>query len=229
MTSTQPASRRLLITGCGRSGTKYISFVCRRLGVDVRHERLGRDGIASWTMETRRFGPPNGAVRFEHVFQQVRHPLPVIASVRSFEPASWEFISRHIRCPPDAPVELRGARYWLGWNELAERVAEWRYRIEDIDNQLEEFCARIGASFDSTALRRVPRNVNTREHGRIFHRAEELFERLTVDMPEIVRATLAVNRAPEVGGRLEWADLEALDPELAFRVRTKAASYGYDA
>ena len=44
--------RKLLVTGCARSGTLYTTMALRALGLDVRHERpiwpngrMGRDGI----------------------------------------------------------------------------------------------------------------------------------------------------------------------------------------
>ena len=172
--------------------------------------------------------PPTGVVRFQHVFHQVRHPLGVIASIRSFEQETWAFICRHIECSLDEPVALRGARYWLQWNELAERAAQWRYRIEDIDSVLDEFCGRIGAPYDPAVLFRVPRDVNTRVNGRFFHRTEELFERLRLDMPGRLRATLGRPDAQDRLVQLSWDDLGVLDAELTHRVQTKAAAYGYD-
>lgn len=229
--STHRARRRLLVTGCGRSATKYIAFVCRRLGLEVPHERLGRDGIASWTMaapaRARRFGPPSGTCSFDHVFHQIRHPLSVIASVRSFEPESWRFICTHTPCSPDEPLALRAALYWLHWNELAEHVAEWRYRIEALEEVFDVFCERIGIPFDASVLDRVPTNVNTRVHGRVFHRTEELFERLRLDMPVRLRAGLERRPTAEDDRRFDWDDLEALDGQLALRIRAKAAAYGY--
>jgi hypothetical protein len=62
-------------------------------------------------------------------------------------------------------------------------------------------------------------------HGRTFHRAEELFERLHLDLPAVLRAGLGLRVLAE--DPLTWDDLEALDADLALRVRAKAASYGY--
>ena len=41
--------RKLIyITGCGCSGTKYITKVMKRAGLHFPHEGNGRDGSASW-------------------------------------------------------------------------------------------------------------------------------------------------------------------------------------
>lgn len=37
-----------LITGCGRSGTRFIAELLRSFGCDFRHERTGGDGSACW-------------------------------------------------------------------------------------------------------------------------------------------------------------------------------------
>jgi GR25 family glycosyltransferase involved in LPS biosynthesis len=40
--------RPLLLTGHPRCGTGFAASLCRQLGVDVGHERMGKAGIASW-------------------------------------------------------------------------------------------------------------------------------------------------------------------------------------
>lgn len=40
--------RPLLLTGHPRCGTGYAANLCRQLGLDVGHEKLGTDGISSW-------------------------------------------------------------------------------------------------------------------------------------------------------------------------------------
>ena len=221
--------RRVLVTGCGRSGTRYMTFVLRRLGLDVPHERLGRDGMASWTMAVeaaeRPYGPPSDAVRFEHVFHQVRHPLAVIRSVETFGPGSWEFVYAHTPCRPEDPPLVRGAKYWLHWNDHAERAACWRYRVEDVAASLPDLCDRLGVAFRAVA-ERVPADVNTRRRGRVLHLADELAERLHVDLPRGLRDRVAATgpaRPP-----LTWDELEATDAVLADRVRERALAYGYE-
>jgi hypothetical protein len=222
--------RRLLVTGCGRSGTKFTAVLLQRLGLDVRHERMGRDGIAAWTLAVPSARPPWGPAvvpeSFDHVYHQVRHPLAVIRSVGTFKPSSWEHIYDHTSATPRNHVIVRGARYWLEWNEHTERIATWRYRIESLNDVFEELCSRLGIPADRAALEQVPADCNTRLHGRLFHYYDELSTRLRLRRSETLAATLARPRdLPPV----EWADLEVLDPLLARRVRAKAREYGYRA
>jgi hypothetical protein len=219
----------VLVTGCGRSGTRYTTFVLRRLGLDVPHERLGRDGIASWTMAVdaaeRPYGPPSDAVRFEHVFHQLRHPLAVIRSVETFGPESWSFVYAHTPCSPDDPILVRGAKYWLSWTAHAERSASWTYRVEELPTALVELCERLGVRHLPSAVSRVPTDVNTRRRGRPLHLADELAERLRLDLPTAIRERLA---RPLAGAQpLTWNELAAADAALADRVREQALAFGY--
>jgi len=221
----------VLVTGSGRSGTKYVCFVLRRLGLDVRHETMGRDGIASWCMavdvERAPWGVPRGAYDFANVFHQVRHPLAVIASCTTFKDESWRFIREHVEWTADDCLLLRAAKYWLLWNERAEAGATWRYRIEDLPLVFPEFCERLGVEVDPSVLGRVPTDVNTRLFGRPFHLYEQLWERLGLDPSASGRRWTAVLGQSTGRAPLSWDALEAVSPTWTDRVRRKAIEYGY--
>ena len=38
----------ILVTGTGRSGTHYTAVVMQKLGLDIPHEAVGKDGASSW-------------------------------------------------------------------------------------------------------------------------------------------------------------------------------------
>jgi hypothetical protein len=222
----------VLVTGCGRSGTRYTTFVLRRLGLDVGHERLGRDGVASWSLAVDAdhvpWGPSPRALSFDVILHQTRHPLPVVNSAMSFKDESWRFICEHIPCSLDDPLPLRAAAYWYHWNAAAERRADLTFRVENVRCVLGEICERLGVEADSSVLDRVPTDVNTRRNGRAFHLAEEAVERLRLEPVPWLRARLAhdcpIDAHPPVG----WQDIHALDPALCDRMLAMAAGYGYE-
>ena len=37
--------KRLLVIGCGRSGTKWFSELLKDHGLDIGHEHMGNDGV----------------------------------------------------------------------------------------------------------------------------------------------------------------------------------------
>ncbi|MFI5343989.1 MAG: hypothetical protein ACHQUC_07195 [Chlamydiales bacterium] len=158
----------LLITGCARSGTTYISKVLSHSGLEIGHEKLLKDGCTSWTMavdsDCSPYGPPSKGIHFEHIFHQARDPLQTISSVYSTEPpASWNFICSVIPNISLADTKLmRAAKYWYYWNLEAERKAEWTYRVEDIEIVWDEMCQRLNISLNRDALATVSKTTNTR-------------------------------------------------------------------
>ncbi len=163
--------RLLLIIGCARSGTTYIAQVLnKKCGLNAVHERMGLHGAVSWgmTFDTNKvpYGDARNGMYFHHIFHQVRNPLKVISSVYSTEPEdSWNYI---MKCVPQIRKTdnhlTKCAKYWYFWNLKAEEQAEWTYRVEDIENQWEEFQTRLGLMLPKTALYEVPTNANTRPH-----------------------------------------------------------------
>lgn len=194
-------SRSLLVTGCARSGTGYISRVLCHAGLDIRHEQIGKDGISSWVMvaptEKTPWGPGRKNIHFTHIFHQVRDPLKTISSVFSTEPtASWKYIMDYIpQILPEDSKTVKAAKYWYYWNLKAAELAEWTYRVEDIREVWVEMEHRLGRKLDISALDCVPKNANTRgNHLRDF----------------------------------TWEDLKReLEPNLYRDIRALARFYGY--
>jgi len=161
----------LLITGCGRSGTKYISMVLRRAGLDVGHEtRLGEDGIVSsfWTVDADRYpgrhvqGPQP---KFDVILHQVRNPLRTISSLTTGSQKSWKWNARYIPIAEDAPALRKAADYWYYWNLLADARSDWTYNIELLEEEWEEFSRMTGITCTyGEATDGLSKNTNTRPH-----------------------------------------------------------------
>lgn len=191
----------LLITGCARSGTTYITEVLKQAGLQVEHEFLAKDGCVSWLMavdsDYAPWGPPDNGIYFEHIFHQVRHPLLVISSVYTTEPKqSWDFICKHIpeiHSKDDHVVKC--AKYWYYWNLRAEEKAEWTYQVEEIETILSHMSKRLKFPLSRELLKRIPKTSNHR--GAYVH-------------------------------KFTWADLHVmLPPDLLSKIQTLAVKYGY--
>jgi len=161
-----------LITGCGRSGTGYIVAFLNANGLDINHEDargyIGRDGCVSWPMLANSLSSRGPIIneKYIHVFHQVRHPLNVITSwfinLKALDGTDWVFIRRHVpEIHKNDSLIVQCAKYWYYWNLKAEKIAEWRYRIEDIDQIIPEFERRIGVHLDASVLATIPRDTNT--------------------------------------------------------------------
>lgn len=216
--------RKLLITGCGRSGTFYSAEVWRQLGLDIRHERpighhgvMGEDGASSWLMAVNDPNPPFGPsavdYEFETVVHQVRHPLKVIASVAQFILAKGQFAEEYIqRNVPQTKILgdelslnthqqliLQAARYWYYWNLISEEKATVTVQVEQLSKNLPYLCDLTDVEYRGDNVEKIPTRIN----GRQYYLNEEMW---TVD----------------------WKDLEELDLDLAERIQNLATRYSYD-
>ena len=226
-----PPTHRLLITGCGRSGTKYISSLLAGLGLDVPHEDLGKDGAASWPMvvdsDTAPWGVGRRGLRFGVTLHQVRHPLRVIPSVTTFKQKSWDFIAQYIDCPPtDSPL-LRGAKYWCLWNEKAEHLAEWTYQLEQLPNHFDEFCRRIGIPANRAVLDSTSTRVNSRRGGGLLKQVQRVFDRFGLAPRTKLFDFLYSDKVSYVQTPFTWDELEKTAPGWSDRIREQARRYGY--
>lgn len=202
--------RLLLVTGCARSGTNYISNILQKCGLDIQHEGIGADGSSSWVMTVEAtstpWGPARNDLKFKHIFHQVRHPLKVISSTFTTEgPKSWGYIMQHIpQITAEDPYIVRCAKYWYYWNIKGDELAEWTYRVEDIEQVWDEFEKRLGRELDRSALAEVPKTSNERKF-KPPSRGNNVLEK-----------------------DFTWEDLKAkLNPKLYHDIRTLAKKYGY--
>lgn len=190
----------LLITGCARSGTTYISnFLCQS-GVDVPHERVGKEGCVSWMMAADTihapWGPGSATFAFEHTFHQVRDPLKSISSLAMEPEQAWEFVRANVpEIQIDDSLLTKCAKYWIYWNMMAEQKAEWTYRIEDLSKVVGEMEARLGRSLKRELLNKLSKTTNGRYHDK---------------------------------KQYTWKNLKAdLEPKLFAKLQALAKRYGY--
>jgi len=210
---------KLLVTGCGRSGTSFICSVlaqCKQ-PLDLGHESwIGKDGIASWLLAFDKKpprGPQNVTYRdFDIVFHQVRHPLGVISSLHTAGQESWEFFKecvpelkahswpymrRQKVHPQDADTHLLAcAKCWYYWNLQAEKIAQWTYQVEKLPEVFEQFCHNVGIPYD----------------------ADVFCKKLKTDSRKTRRDYVQIC----------WSDIQELSPKLCKKIQQLARRYGYE-
>jgi hypothetical protein len=205
-------SPRILITGCGRSGTNYVAKSLSSIGLPFSHEGFPQKGLAAWPLAVRHDGPmpwmlfKQSDVTFKPVFHQVRHPLDVIASTQTFATSSWRYIKNYIPLDEGDSLLLRCMKYWHHWNLKAEEIAEWRYRVESFSEIFPEFCERIGRPDllkKKPEIDRMVKNVNSRA------------KRVQENPSKLPRKSIT------------WLRLEEEDSEMCSLIRKQALKYGY--
>ena len=166
----QKIEKFLLITGSSRSGTTYIANVLTEAGLEIGHEHLKADGCSSWLMNVKTNHAPYGYIRtdlvhYQHIFHQVRDPLKTISSIFSTEKEkAFIFFKEYI---PEIDREkdsrlVQSAKYWYYWNLKAEAQAEWRYKIEELDDVWDEMNERLGLSLSRAPLKTTRKTINHR-------------------------------------------------------------------
>jgi len=133
---------RLIITGCGYSGTHYVAKVLERAGLAVGHERAfqtqralptarwDRDVDVSWIAAGYRLSGYGTA------WTLVRHPLAVARSLRDralfHRPNRYtRFVAEALGRDPQASTHPE-LEYWLLWTALSLHQAERAVRLEDL-------------------------------------------------------------------------------------------------
>jgi hypothetical protein len=80
-------------------------------------------------------GLPDRQYHFDQIVHLVRDPLEVVKSVPSLRNTSFDYIDRELKLPvtvQENPLRY-SALFWLRWNELADRKADVRLRVEEQD------------------------------------------------------------------------------------------------
>ena len=228
----EPPGARLLIMGCGRSGTGFVAKVLNEAGVPAGHEKVFHPGTTS---------PDWGESRAEaswlalpwlptldpdvSVVHLVRDPIKNARSwmgVGMFaddaHPDHEPYRDAVRRCVPgvmEYPTALeRWLAHWVVWNEIAELHASETLRIEDLDEldgaPLDKICADLGLS-DAGAVSRAFAGVESNFNTRIIDDGVTLGDILSLDEDLVTRFVTLCDRY----GYAQEAIQQARRPALA--------------
>lgn len=180
----------IVVTGTGRSGTRYMSQALTAAGIPCGHEKVytvnGKvacpDGLvadSSWM-----------AVPYvnahDHVILVYRHPQQVIASmIKSPEfwtrPPAWskpyhDFMIKHVGQLPTRHPTWAAEQFYVIWNRLALAVADEVWNIADPD--WKHISSFVDASEDQVrhAIAEVPTDSNTRGRTPVYRASAEVME-----------------------------------------------------
>ncbi len=146
--------RHVLVTGTGRSGTTYFHDLLTLLGLDVGHQRNGKDGCSGaefavdydwypWFPvygggDCANVGERRSDYTYSHVLHIVRHPLWCIPSLMKNYPAiNPEFWADNGSMDPavmDSTSIIRNATMYYAINSVIDKSgqAEYRCQLEQI-------------------------------------------------------------------------------------------------
>lgn len=192
-----------LLTVCPRSASNFTCSLLRLHGLKIGRETLDTDGAVNGVVPFHidKLAP------FDLIFQQVRSPLAVIASMYALK--GWSRAATYFPLGDPFPTSaegklVRNMRNWWYWHDASEAAASWCYKIEDLlpKNYVlgpiyQEWCDRLQIK----PLSHIPKHTRLNENSR---------------------------RGSPDYRVVSWDDLEAADQELYKKIRDKAFKYGYE-
>lgn len=124
---------RFLVTGTGRCGTLYAAKYLQAMGLDIQHEKMGRNGTANWWLAVPWSLSPLPI--FDKVVHIIREPVATISSLTAchVDHEIWEHVIPNTPVLETDPLLLRCMKLWHYWNLICEGLADVSFRIEDWD------------------------------------------------------------------------------------------------
>jgi hypothetical protein len=172
-------TKKIIITGCPRSGTGYMAEVLTRSGLQCGHENVFDleckpftiQADSSWLAAPRLFAHGR-----DYVVHLTRHPLLVIESLLRI--GFWhhaasrpyrKFVIQYTGKLSCSPL-MQSMYLWVSWSTMAETYADKRLKVEtltakDIAGILRTAGVQPDIGKVSAALLNVPRNWNTKDRG----------------------------------------------------------------
>lgn len=218
--------KKIMVVGCGRSGTLYITKVLEVLGFDIGHERLNKDGMASWfhsfgqrqkNVLRRELTDMYKEILFLHL---VRNPIKVIESMSI---VSKDKIRRALQYYKDLCPDLAGdyqgldlaTSYWVEWNRQTEKRGcrvDYRINVEKITDEFyfKFLCNILKVPYSDELLNQV-RGIGNKVHAVCRGRKKNLIK----DHPDLI-----TNLTPQ---KLK----DNINPNLFAELERLAAEYGY--
>lgn len=151
----KPYHRTILVVGHPRTGTAFAAALLTALGLDIGHERDGKDGISSWMFAVEDAQNPYAVdpvaasrcqLRWDHLLHPVRNIVSAVPSIMredAHAPLSLAFRSHHILRETGTDLDLQVDAFakavlsMLEWSRIIERLKPALvFRIEDQQDRL---------------------------------------------------------------------------------------------
>ena len=149
--------RQALITGTGRSGTRFMCVLLRKVGLNFSHDNdvdcgkfPGELGAVSWYHAFRQHQPRfHGNISFNRILHLVRDPVKAILSRAHTNLTFVQSVvaqrhlpfrndeMNHVASLETLPLKRRltyCTRHWVILNSFVEKFSRWRSKIEEISS-----------------------------------------------------------------------------------------------
>jgi len=148
--------------------------------------------------------------RFVHLFHQVRHPLRAIAAIMTYTDQDWQHVAKvtSFKWKDFANPLARAMAHWVLWNQYIGFVADWRYRVEDVDPAT--ICDKAGLLGDCKLMRFEPERMM--QTPRAVPRLKQLLTWADLDRADAGVARMVRGMAQQYGYRIPPEGPQAVQP-----------------
>lgn len=137
---------KILVTGCGRSGTMFTSKALIECDLKVKHERIEKDGAVTWAYFNSERIPHFFRIKEidwndYHKFLQIRDPQQACCSMQTAGTESWNYIESvfsEIKTIKDRKEKI--VTYWILWNYNISKSADYCYDLKNGYEYLKKMC-----------------------------------------------------------------------------------------
>lgn len=178
------SEKRILVTGCGRSGTRFMYKLLHKTGIKTEHEKEAEEATVSWHY----FNPVKDTYKpFQNIenfnwtrknwsrylkFLQIRNPRDSCSSIQTFTAASWEYIeSVFPQVKLSNNIKEKSIVYWTLWNYNIIPEADYIYDLDDAYKYYSKICSYFNLEPISDIFyeKLVKQKINSRNHNTFNH------------------------------------------------------------
>lgn len=169
-------TKRFVISGCSRSGTRYISNLLTKIGCECAHDNtflhynhfnfnwvMPPYGGASWFIAPVLSKLPEGTL----ILHQIRDPFKFIRSRLKKGQVGFSWIKKFLRRPKHS-IDFY-AKLWVKWNKMVEKRSVFSYKIEDFNKNseiLKRILDLVEFKFTEETLNDVYKNISQKTHSK---------------------------------------------------------------
>ena len=172
---------KVLVTGHPRSGTGYASKCLQDIGLDVGHEKIGKNGISSWLWaanchDNARWGDNYTDINPDITILVIRNPKDVIASTLFTCAQAYDWMDRFVN---QNERSIMGAcQYLLSWNKLAlkNRKPDVIVKTESFDRFCLEYFGRLPSNDLIGYNTRNHDDLTDRQYEEVLHYSDQSYK-----------------------------------------------------
>lgn len=175
--NSQKKTKKILVVGHPRTGTGYTAKLLQSWGLDVQHERMGKDGISHWGMAVGGDNPvifgqfrdniTFNSIEWDTIIYCVRDPKTSIPSIAYTENTNKESFEYRMKWGGfrDRKARLTNAiSSILAWDKLIQRLEpSFTFNIESDGQSLFQFLINRGFKV-KWSEKQVGKKYNQRNH-----------------------------------------------------------------